>query len=319
MEGSQPLRPLWRTLPVEFHPHAPHQPRCLRPALTCTLTYTHAQQVRGRRALAVHEPKVKVDMTKYVEEHEFIFDEVLSAAAGNAEVYARTAAPLIAHVFRGANATCFAYGQTGSGKTFTMLGNGDGIYILAARDIFKTLAARENAHLTVYVSFFEIYGGTLYDLLNDRAKLHAREDAKKVVRIQGLEERLVVSADEFVDVIEYGHTIRSTAATGVNADSSRSHAILQVTLRDESGGGQRKRSKGGGGGNGGRVHGKFSFIDLAGSERARDTTDNDRQRRIEGAEINKSLLALKVRPVGWYWQRSAECVWGGMSWCGFCL
>lgn len=44
----------------------------------------------------------------------------------------------------------------------------------------------------------------------------------------------------------------------------------------------------------GRLHGKFSLIDLAGNERGADTSSANRQTRMEGAEINKSLLALKV-------------------------
>lgn len=44
----------------------------------------------------------------------------------------------------------------------------------------------------------------------------------------------------------------------------------------------------------GKLHGKFSLIDLAGNERGADTSSADRQTRLEGAEINKSLLALKV-------------------------
>lgn len=47
------------------------------------------------------------------------------------------------------------------------------------------------------------------------------------------------------------------------------------------------------------MHGKFSLIDLAGNERGADTSSADRQTRLEGAEINKSLLALKVRGQGW--------------------
>ncbi|GJN18332.1 hypothetical protein PR202_gb05482 [Eleusine coracana subsp. coracana] len=67
-------------------------------------------------------------------------------------------------------------------------------------------------------------------------------------------------------------------------ESSRSHAILQLAIKKRVDGNDSKPP---------RPVGKLSFIDLAGSERGADTTDNDKQTRIEGAEINKSLLALK--------------------------
>lgn len=71
--------------------------------------------------------------------------------------------------------TCFAYGQTGSGKTHTMLGNGGdvrGLYLLAAEDIFKQL--KYHSDVDVWLSFYEIYCGKLYDLLNDKNLLFAR-------------------------------------------------------------------------------------------------------------------------------------------------
>lgn len=37
---------------------------------------------------------------------------------------------------------------------------------------------------------------------------------------------------------------------------------------------------------------RISFIDLAGSERAADAKDSDKQAKLEGAEINQSLLAV---------------------------
>lgn len=124
-------------------------------------------------------------------------------------------------------------GQTGSGKTFTMLDERDGLYVLAARDIFETLKRSEYAPYAAYVSFYEIYQSQLYDLLNDRKKLFAREDGKQQVCISGLTENEVDNVPQLMEIFEHGNNARSTGATGANSDSSRSHAILTITLKNK--------------------------------------------------------------------------------------
>ncbi|CAH6790262.1 kinesin-like protein KIF24 [Phodopus roborovskii] len=234
--------------------------------------------VEDKETLLVHEKKEAVDLTQYILQHVFYFDEVFGEACTNRDVYLKTAHPLIQHIFNGGNATCFAYGQTGAGKTYTMIGThqNPGLYALAAKDIFRQLkVSRRN--LFVWISFYEIYCGQLYDLLNRRKRLFAREDSKHVVQIAGLRELQVDSVELLLQVILKGSKERSTGATGVNADSSRSHAIIQIQVKDSAK----------------RTFGRISFIDLAGSERAADARDTDRQTKMEGAEINQSLLALK--------------------------
>lgn len=90
-------------------------------------------------------------------------------------------------------------------------------------------------------------------------------------------EREADNEAEMLEIIEYGHSERTTHQTAANDTSSRSHAIAQIRVRDGAG----------------KSVGKLLIVDLAGSERAADTQSNNRQRRLEGAEINKSLLALK--------------------------
>lgn len=131
-------------------------------------------------------------------------------------------------------------------------------------------------HLHVTVSFYEIYCGKLYDLLNQRAELKMREDNKQNINVIGIEEKLICSANEFMEVIEYGSSFRVTSQNATNADSSRSHAILQVSLKHEK-----------------KIFTKISFIDLAGSERGADHIDMSKQTKLDGAEINTSLLSLK--------------------------
>ena len=231
-------------------------------------------EVTSGADLTLHEPKQRLDLSRYVDRHVLRFDAVLDERKTNADVHAATTAPLVDTVFEGGRATCFAYGQTGSGKTHTMLGKGGeaGLYVLAARDILSRL----DASMAVCASFFEIYGGKLFDLLNEHEALACLEDAGGTANIVGLKEFAVTDTGELVRIVNYGNARRSSGQTGMNADSSRSHAVLHMNVY---------RSR--------RLLGRMTFVDLAGSERGADTINADRHTRMEGAEINKSLLSLK--------------------------
>ncbi|KAJ8011971.1 hypothetical protein DPEC_G00063860 [Dallia pectoralis] len=249
--------------------------------------------VPGDGTLLVHEPKQKVDLTKYLDNQVFRFDYSFDEESTNDLVYRFTAKPLVQTVFDGGMATCFAYGQTGSGKTHTMGGDftgksqnsTKGIYALAAQDVFTLLKQRSYAALDLcpYVTFFEIYNSKVFDLLNKKAKLRVLEDEKQQVQVVGLQEMYVSCAEDVIKMIEMGSACRTSGQTSANANSSRSHAILQVILRRKN-----------------KLHGKFSLVDLAGNERGTDVSSNDRQTLIETAEINRSLLALKecIRSLG---------------------
>ncbi|KAM4576953.1 kinesin-like protein KIF2A isoform 7-T7 [Odontesthes bonariensis] len=249
--------------------------------------------IPSKDVVMVHEPKQKVDLTRYLENQTFRFDYAFDDNTANEMVYRFTARPLVETIFERGMATCFAYGQTGSGKTHTMGGDfsgknqdcSKGIYALAARDVFLMLKkpTYKKLDLQVYATFFEIYSGKVFDLLNRKAKLRVLEDGKQQVQVVGLQEKDVKCTEDVLKLIEVGNSCRTSGQTSANAHSSRSHAVFQIILR-------RK----------GKMHGKFSLIDLAGNERGADTSSADRQTRLEGAEINKSLLALKecIRALG---------------------
>lgn len=249
----------------------------------------------------VHEPKQKVDLTKYLENHKFWFDYAFDESASNELVYRYTAKPLVETIFNQGMATCFAYGQTGSGKTHTMGGTFSGkqqdctkgIYALSAQDVFKLIKApkHKNKDLLISASYFEIYGSKVFDLLNKRKRLRVLEDGNQQVQVCDLEEKVVSSVQDTLKLIELGNKLRTSGQTSANQNSSRSHAVFQIILRKR---GYRKD------GGGDQLYGKFSLIDLAGNERGADTSNADRVTRLEGAEINKSLLALKecIRALG---------------------
>ena len=205
--------------------------------------------------VVVHECKIRVDgITKYIDDTDFKFDNSYSEKESAQDVYDFQLKTLLPTLFKNGVVTLFAYGQTGSGKTFTV----SAVTKLAFRDLFKL--SKQSKGYSFYLSFFEIYGGKVMDLLNNKAKLQILEDGNSKIQVQGLVEKVAQNEQEMEDLINYGHSVRTTHQTVANDTSSRSHAICCINVRDGNG----------------RTLGKLLLVDLAGSERAQDTQSNNR-------------------------------------------
>ncbi|UJR33083.1 hypothetical protein I4U23_020542 [Adineta vaga] len=219
-------------------------------------------------------------------ERKYMFDVVSDARAEQQEVYAATAKILLSSVLEGYNATVFAYGATGAGKTYTMLGteNNPGVMYRTLDDLFVEIKNYEGQReYQVTMSYLEIYNELIRDLLVPSSSfLELREDAKGTIQVAGLSEVIAKTPREVMEMLHKGNRARTQEPTKANKTSSRSHAVLQVNIK------QRDVT---------RSHteqvqfAKLYMIDLAGSERAAQT-QNTGKRMMEGAHINRSLLAL---------------------------
>jgi kinesin family protein 2/24 len=178
--------------------------------------------------VSVYDCKVKIDgITKYIDTNDFYFDNFFHESEDTETLYECSVKPAINLLLQGGVVTCFAYGQTGSGKTFTMKGIQD-LAIDSLFDAFNNPKIKNNK-FEFYVSFFEIYSGRLYDLLNNRNKVSALEDKNQKVQIFGLEEKQVQTAQQMKDIVDFANTMRTTHNTVTNETSSRSHAICNVS------------------------------------------------------------------------------------------
>jgi kinesin family protein 18/19 len=223
---------------------------------------------------------------KRTKEKRYAFDFVFQETVQQDEIFAKTTVDLLDGVLNGYNATVFAYGPTGAGKTYTMMGENDniGIMLNSFLELFgriETFAGERQ--YTVRVSYLEIYNEIVRDLLNPSTTfLDVREDPQKGVMVSDLSELNASRPEEVIECLRLGNKRRTCEPTEANLTSSRSHAVLQIIVEytDKTAGVM------------GEVYsGKLSLIDLAGSERAANTK-NRGIRLIEGANINRSLLAL---------------------------
>ncbi|KAI9801850.1 MAG: kinesin-like protein Klp5 [Piccolia ochrophora] len=225
---------------------------------------------------------------KRVKDQTFGFDRVFDENTTQGDVYEATTRNLLESVLDGYNATVFAYGATGCGKTHTITGTAQqpGIIFLTMQELFERIGDRSGEKESeISLSYLEIYNETIRDLLvpgGSKAGLMLREDANQTVSVPGLSSHRPQNVEEVMDMIMRGNEYRTMSPTEANATSSRSHAVLQINIS------QRDRNADV---NEPHTMATLSIIDLAGSERA-SATKNRGERLLEGANINKSLLAL---------------------------
>ena len=228
------------------------------------------------------------NMGKRVKDQTFGFDRVFDENITQGEVYEATTRGLLDSVLDGYNATVFAYGATGCGKTHTITGTAQqpGIIFLTMQELFEKISERSDEKQTeVSLSYLEIYNETIRDLLvpgGSKQGLMLREDANQAVSVAGLSSHHPRDVQEVMDMIVKGNEYRTISPTEANATSSRSHAVLQINVAQKDRNADVNEP---------HTMATLSIIDLAGSERA-SATKNRGERLIEGANINKSLLAL---------------------------
>ncbi|KAJ3257989.1 kinesin-like protein Klp5 [Boothiomyces macroporosus] len=213
---------------------------------------------------------------------QYAFDKVFDDSASQRQVFEGTAKPLIDHVLSGYNSTVFAYGATGCGKTHTITGTEQdpGIIYQTIKELYEKLEAiKENNLVEVTMSYLEVYNETIRDLFSKSSNtLEIREDSSKIV-VAGLSELNTTSLEKVMKLLLVGNENRTKAFTMANSASSRSHAVLQINVKQKPKFGDTIKLA------------TLSIIDLAGSERA-SATQNKGERLLEGANINRSLLAL---------------------------
>ncbi|KAJ3354981.1 hypothetical protein HDU91_005711 [Kappamyces sp. JEL0680] len=232
----------------------------------------------------------------------YSYDRVFGSGDSQQAVY-EVVEPLIGQALDGYNICIFAYGQTASGKTYTMMGVDAQPGIIPR--VAETISSHIHSHsrsskaagidFQVTGSYLEIYQEQMRDLLEERQDkdLRIRIDplslGGKELYVEGLIQKALLKPRDYTNLIAEGTSRRTVAATNMNETSSRSHAVLTITI-DQT---ERMTDTGGAVGEsvGVKKRSKIHLIDLAGSERA-NSTGATGNRLKEGAAINLSLSAL---------------------------
>ena len=181
---------------------------------------------------------VKMDGREGAQKRTWDFDGVLPPEAPQAAVYDDVGAPILDAVLQGYNGTVFAYGQTGAGKTHTLLNAGDGTGT-ASMGLVPRLAAALFVHIEsdvrhvyrVKASFAQIYNEQIDDLLRPSStNLKLKPTPTGGYAVDGLAEVQCKTAAQLLQAFDSGRRHLRYAETKLNKSSSRSHAVLQLSV-----------------------------------------------------------------------------------------
>ena len=228
----------------------------------------------------------------------FVYDQVTGRDGTQAGIFESVGKPMCESVLQGYNCCVFAYGQTGAGKTFTMMGDGAdsedphsrGLIQRVFDHLFTRIAELQEGEskidVTCTCSYLEIYNEQVTDLLSQGQGSGSppiiRDDPKtRSIVIEGAVKTPVKSSADTLQALTLGQQNRKVAATNMNKESSRSHCVFTLYLQSScvSDGVTSRRFS------------RFNLIDLAGSERQKQTQATG-DRLKEANNINRSLSAL---------------------------
>eukprot|EP00929_Paragymnodinium_shiwhaense_P074534 TRINITY_DN38157_c0_g1_i2.p1 TRINITY_DN38157_c0_g1~~TRINITY_DN38157_c0_g1_i2.p1 ORF type:complete len:1982 (+),score=590.78 TRINITY_DN38157_c0_g1_i2:149-6094(+) len=250
-------------------------------------------------------------------ERRFNVNKAFGEKSRQQDVFDYVGKPSIAYLMKGFCAAVFAYGQTGSGKTFTMTGTPDnpGLIPRMIQTVFSRLVKGYD-DFTVNCQYLEVYMEKVRDLFNPTKaknpwdapgpKLNVRFDGKRVnvenaktltfsndaafrqeaAAAAGVGGSSKSSADDAVvrslsekllRDLESAGRHRAVRSHALNAESSRSHAVLVVEIN------ARKASR--------NIASTLMLVDLAGSENI-GKAGVEGMGLSEAKSINKSLFSL---------------------------
>ncbi|GAB5359458.1 hypothetical protein AAMO2058_000545800 [Amorphochlora amoebiformis] len=208
----------------------------------------------------------------------FTYSKIFDEKTSQSDMYKTLAEPMLDDFFKGVNCCMFMYGQTGTGKSYTMTGGIGESRGLVPR-ILEEITSRANgeANLVLMMNFTEIYREHIYDLLNPESDQELQIRTAGGISLSGVKNVEVKDFESAMHAIDRGNMCRMVAKTNMNSQSSRSHSVLQISMKQVKGH-QVSRSR-------------MILVDLAGSERLNRTgAKGDKQK--EGSAINVSLTTL---------------------------